>query len=115
MTEAEWLQFKAITNAQWRPRTVEEFNAMCNLAAAKAHADTPGGFGIINGLEAESIRFDENGEMKFPPNPRKQAFIKEFGREPKNMEELGAFERGELKNNYSTPKLDVITSSDSAA
>ena len=41
MTDKEWAEFQSLVPcARWRPRTPEEFNAMCDLAVAGHRADT---------------------------------------------------------------------------
>ena len=91
MSEAEWQEFAAATFAPWRPRTIEEFNAMVDLAIAKLRADgdDPLLGGHLAGLDA--IKFGASGEANFPVNQRWLAYVKRHGVAP-TAEQLQAFD-----------------------
>lgn len=107
MTASEWTMFKELTFAPWTPRTIDEFNAMCDLGRARHfHEKTDGSF--IAGLACDCAKFDEDGTAHFPPDNRKLAYIKAFGKSP-TPEQLVAFENGELQAG-ARPSLTVVKS-----
>ena len=91
MTDDEWQQFTNITRAPWRPRTREEFDAMCTLGAACHRAENTDGAGWMHALACEEMRFGPNGEMNFPADQRRLAYTAAHGTWPTD-EELLAFE-----------------------
>jgi hypothetical protein len=91
MTDAEWAQFAEATFATWRPRTPEEFNAMIDLASARHMVENTGGAGGLRAIAAEGWKFGADGEVHFPPNRRKIAYLKEYGYWP-TTEQLRQFE-----------------------
>ncbi len=94
MSESEWKLFQELTWAPWRPRTPEEFNAMCELARARHMADNTGGVGIIHAIGVEAIKFGLDGKMNFPEDKRRTSYLKVFGTWP-TQEELDEFETRE--------------------
>lgn len=90
MTASEFEAFAAATFAPWKPRTVAEFNAMCNLGAARHLAENTGGAGFMHALEAEGMLFGEDGTANFPMDQRKMDFVKKHGTWP-TAEEFKTF------------------------
>ena len=91
MSPGEAQEFAAATFAPWTPRTIAEFNAMCDLGSARHLADDTGGQGFMFALEAEGMKFGEQGEINFPMDKRKMAYLKVHGTWPTD-DELRAFE-----------------------
>jgi hypothetical protein len=79
MSTAEAREFAEATFAPWTPRTVAEFNAMCELGSARHLVDNTEGAGFMHALAAEGMRFGENGEVNFPINKQKAAYMKVHG------------------------------------
>jgi hypothetical protein len=79
MAEGEWQEFAALSCAPWRPRTIAEFNAMCDLGAARHLADNTRGEGFMFALELEGIKFGEDGEANFPLDKRKLEYMRVHG------------------------------------
>lgn len=109
MTPSEWEMFSELTFAPWRPRTIKEFNAMCDLGMARHFHENTEGKGVLKGVACDCIKFGEDGVAHFPPNRRKQEYIKVFGESP-TPEQLAAFERGQLPMPGTVPKLSVVPS-----
>lgn len=86
MSSAEAQEFASATFAPWTPRTIAEFNAMCDLGSARHLADNTGGQGFMFALEAEGMKFGENGEINFPMDRRKMAYLKVHGTWPTDEE-----------------------------
>lgn len=86
MSPSEEQEFKNATNAPWTPRTVAEFNAMCDLGSAYHLVENTGGQGFMHALEAEGMKFGENGEVNFPMDRRKMAYLKAHGTWPSDDE-----------------------------
>lgn len=93
MSDAEWLKFQELTWAPWTPRTHDEFNAMCELARARHMADNTAGTGFIFALAVDSMKFGPNGEVNFPEDKRRLAYVEVHGTWPSDAE-LEAFEAG---------------------
>lgn len=87
----EWEEFAAATFAPWVPRTVAEFNAMCQLGSARHLAENTEGQGFMHALAVEAIMFGPNGEVNFPIDKRRMEFVKFHGTWPRD-EQLQAFE-----------------------
>jgi hypothetical protein len=64
MSADEWADFQRITHALWKPRTPEEFNAMCDLGAARHKADNTDGTGWIHAMGCSEMKFGPQGEMR---------------------------------------------------
>jgi hypothetical protein len=115
MTDKEWLEFQRLNWAPWRPRTPEEFNAMCELAMARHRAENTAGMGEIYAVATKAMKFGPKGEINFPEDKRRTDFIKVHGYSP-NKQDLEAFEKSltrDLRTIYSfvdgespTPSLD---------
>ncbi len=103
MTASEVDAFSAATFAPWTPRTIAEFNAMCDLGSARHLVDNTGGKGFMFALEAEGMKFGENGEVNFPMDQRKMAYLKAHGTWP-TEEEVRAFEA----DGPVVPRLSVV-------
>lgn len=82
MAEGEWCEFAALTFAPWRPRTIAEFNAMCDLGAARHLADNTDGQGFMFALELEGIKFSEDGQPNFPLDKAKVEYMRVHGTWP---------------------------------
>lgn len=93
MTASEAKEFAAATFAPWTPRTIAEFNAMCDLGSARHEVDNTEGVGFMHSLAVEAMKFGPNGEMNFPIDHRKMAYVKVHGTWPSD-DELQAFEAG---------------------
>lgn len=87
----EWNEFAAATFAPWIPRTVAEFNAMCQLGSARHLVDDTDGHGFMHALAVESMMFGPNGEVNFPIDRRRMEYVKMHGNWPTDQE-LHAFE-----------------------
>ncbi|MEJ8839361.1 hypothetical protein [Ramlibacter sp. AN1133] len=86
MSDAEWQQFAAVTFAPWLPRTRAEFDAMCALGSARHLADNTGGQGFMHALAAEAMAFGADGEVNFPIDQRRTAYMKLHGAWPTDDE-----------------------------
>lgn len=91
MSADEWADFQRITHAPWKPRTPEEFNAMCDLGAARHKADDTDGKGWIHAMGCSEMKFGPEGEINFPADARRLAYVKVHGTWPSD-EELRGFE-----------------------
>lgn len=91
MTAEEWNEFAAATFAPWLPRTVAEFNAMCQLGSARHLADDTDGHGFMHALAVEAMAFGPNGEVNFPIDKRRMEYVKVHGTWPSD-EQLHEFE-----------------------
>lgn len=91
MTQTEWVEFESITFAPWRPRSIAEFNAMCELGAARHKVENDNGQGWIHAVTCKSIKFSEDGRANFPEDKRRMAYVKVHGMWPTD-EELAEFE-----------------------
>ena len=91
MSDAEWREFAAATFAPWVPRTPAEFDAMCALGSARHLADNTGGQGFVHALAAEAMAFGADGEVNFPIDKRRMAYLKLHGSWPTDAE-FKAFE-----------------------
>ena len=91
MSDEEWATFAAATFAPWRPRTPAEFNAMADLGSARHMAENTRGIGGFLAIGAEAMKFAPDGEIRYPPNMRKHAYLKEHGSWP-TAEQLRRFE-----------------------
>jgi hypothetical protein len=90
MSESEWRDFQGRCNPPWKPRTPEEFNAMCDLASARLRADEDSFENSLFADAIQSIKFGANGEVNFPEDQRKLDFVKVHGTWP-SEEELTAW------------------------
>lgn len=90
MSESEWQQFQEMTRAPWRPRTPEEFNAMCDLGSAMHKAENTEGLGQVFAQNCHRIKFDELGEANFPADKRKLEYVRQYGHTP-SPEQLAEF------------------------
>jgi hypothetical protein len=104
MSSAEAQEFASATFAPWTPRTIAEFNAMCDLGSARHLADNTGGQGYMFALEAEGMKFGENGEVNFPMKRQKMAYLKLHGVWP-SEEQIQAFDGARPA---SAPTLAVV-------
>lgn len=91
MSADEWTDFQRLTHAPWKPRTPEEFDAMCDLGAARHKAENTDGTGWIHALGCSAMKFGADGEMNFPADARRLAYVKAHGRWPSD-EQLREFE-----------------------
>jgi len=91
MTEAEFQQFRSHTNAQWRPRTPREFDLMVELAIEGHRIDDSTGLGAIICVGLAQMKFGLNGEINFPADRRRDAYLKAHGTWPTD-EQLVEFE-----------------------
>lgn len=89
MSAAETQEFEAATFAPWTPRTIDEFNAMCDLGSARHRADNTDGIGYMHALAAEGMKFGEGGEANFPMNKEKLAHMKRHGTWPTDEQVKG--------------------------
>lgn len=89
LSAAEWEEFARATFAPWMPRTIAEFNAMCALGSARHLAEDTGGEGFMHALAAEGMQFGPQGELNFPLDPRKLAYLKAHGEWPGETEVIG--------------------------
>lgn len=86
MTPDEWADFQRITHAPWTPRTPEEFDAMCDLGAARHKAENTDGKGWLHAMGCISMKFGPNGEMNFPADARRLAYVKAHGTWPSDAQ-----------------------------
>lgn len=91
MTGSEWAEFEKATFAPWTPRTVREFQAMCDLGAARHLHENTGGQGFMLAIACDAMKFGEDGKANFPSDQRRMAYIKVHGVSPTD-EELAEFE-----------------------
>lgn len=91
MTDQEWLEFQRLNWAPWRPRTPQEFNAMCELAMARHIAENTDGLGEVYAIATSKMKFGPNGEINFPADRRRDAFVKAHGSWPTDAQ-LADFE-----------------------
>ena len=91
MSGAEWEEFASATFAPWLPRTVAEFNAMCQLGSARHLAENTDGQGFMHALAVEAMMFGPDGEVNFPIDKRRMEYVKVHGAWPSD-EQLHAFE-----------------------
>jgi hypothetical protein len=84
-------QFKDATFAPWTPRSIAEFNAMCDLGSARHLVDNTEGAGFMHALAVEAMKFGDNGEANFPIDRRRMEFVRVRGTWPTD-EELKEFE-----------------------
>ncbi len=91
MSPEEWTDFQRITHAPWPPRTPEEFDAMCDLGAARHKAENTNGKGGNHAGICRLIKFSPRGEMNYPIEAGRIAYAKVHGTLP-NAEQLSEFE-----------------------
>jgi len=96
MSVDEWVDFQGFTRAPWRPRTPEEFNAMCDLGAARHKVDNTDGIGWIHAMACSEMKFGPEGEMNFPADARRLAYVKVHGTWP-NEKQLHEFENSPVR------------------
>jgi hypothetical protein len=71
MSQREWEEFEGATQAQYRPRTIFEFNAMCDLAGARHAANARDAacknlaFETASCINVEAMKFGPKGEVNF--------------------------------------------------
>jgi len=70
MTQAEWEMFKDITDATYRPRTMAEYNAMCDLTGARFAADYQEAQkkGDAKTMQVAMVRVINCGMARFTPD-----------------------------------------------
>lgn len=105
MSEQEWRQFAAATFATWKPRTVEEFNAMVDLAIARRRADDDAVEAALDVVALDAYKFGPDGEVNFPVNQRWLAYVKVHGVAP-TPEQLNGFGDAPLR-----PGLTLVSKS----
>lgn len=106
MSPAEFQEFADATFAPWMPRTVAEFNAMCDLGMARHLAENTGGTGFMHAIGIDAMKFGENGEVNFPMDKRRLAYLRAHGTWPMDPE-LKAFEEGG-EAARGAPRLTVV-------
>lgn len=94
MSDSEWSQFQEMTRAPWRPRTIDEFNAMCDLGSAVHMAEDTMSMGPVFAANTQRIKFGQDGQANFPADKRKLAYVEQYGHSP-TAEQLEAFVRGD--------------------
>lgn len=93
MSADEWAQFQEITHAPWTPRTPREFDAMCELGAAYHLAQNTEGAGWMRAMACEHMKFGPEGQINFPADQRRLAYVKVHGGWPTD-DQLREFESG---------------------
>jgi hypothetical protein len=96
MTDKEWTDFQEGNKAPWRPRTIEEFNAMCELGAAMHLAENTLSMGAGMAIASRRMKFGPNGEINYPADMAIIDYFNLYGEAP-SPEELAAYKRGERK------------------
>jgi hypothetical protein len=91
MSADEAREFEAASFAPWTPRSIGEFNAMCDLGSARHLVDNTNGQGFMHALAVEAMKFGTNGEVNFPIDRRRLAYVKARGTWPSDAE-LAEFE-----------------------
>lgn len=91
MSPSEWEEFEQRTFAPWKPRTPEEFNAMCDLASIRHGIDNTAGMGELLAKSVQSIKFGAGGEINFPEKRSELEYIRIHGEAP-SPEQLAEFE-----------------------
>jgi hypothetical protein len=107
MSEKEWQEFAGMTFAPWKPRTISEFNAMCDLAAAKHMADDDP-MGGVHAASVQVMKFGPNGEINFPITPDQEAYMTKYGTFP-TAEQLAAFRDERDAGRESGPRLALVS------
>lgn len=92
MSHSDWQQFLAATGAPYKPRSIMEFNAMCDLAAARYLYENVEGMGGMNAVAVEAMKFGPNGEVNFPLTSGQDEYMKKHGTFP-SAEQLQQFLR----------------------
>lgn len=82
MTDSEWQQFQDMTRAPWRPRTVDEFNAMADLGSAMHRAEDTESIGEVFAQNTQRIKFGPDGQANFPADKRRLAYVEKYGHPP---------------------------------
>jgi len=95
MSAAEWDEFAGATFAPWMPRTPREFDAMVDLGMARHLAENTDGQGYLHAIALEAMKFGPEGEVNFPIDKRRMAFMKVHGTWPTD-DQLRAFEADAL-------------------
>ena len=80
MSPDEWETFRDATFAPWQPRTIAEFNAMCDLGVARHMHENIDGNGWLYTIACDSMKFGPNGEVNFPIDHQKIERIKRTGK-----------------------------------
>lgn len=109
MSESEWQQFQDMTRAPWRPRTHDEFNAMCDLGTAMHRAENTDGLGEMFAQNCQRIKFDAHGVANFPADKRKLEYIRLHGHSP-SPEQLAEFM--ESSTSKGTTGLSLVRNND---
>jgi hypothetical protein len=91
MSAAEWDEFAGATFAPWMPRTPREFGAMVDLGMARHLAENTDGQGYLHAIALEAMKFGPEGDVNFPIDKRRMAFMKVHGTWPTD-DQLRAFE-----------------------
>ncbi len=95
MSAAEAQEFKEATFAPWTPRTIAEFNAMCDLGSARHLCDNTEGLGFMHAMVAEEMKFGPDGQQNYPLDKRKMAYTKVHGTWPTD-DQLKDFEAADF-------------------
>ncbi len=111
MSASEFQEFADATFAPWTPRTVAEFNAMCELGMARHLAEDIGGTGFLNAIAIDAMKFGPEGQVNFPIDKRRMAYVKAHGSWPDD-EQLKAFEQAEPQSGDSKPRLSIVPRKD---
>lgn len=91
MSAGEWADFQRLTHAPWKPRTPDEFDAMCDLGAARHELDNTDGTGWLRAMGCRAMKFGPQGKINFPADARRLAYVKVHGKLPSD-DELREFE-----------------------
>lgn len=86
MTGSELAEFTSATFAPWPPRTIAEFQAMCDLGAARHLADNIDGVGFMHALAVEEMKFGPDGAVNFPMDKRKMEYMRLHGTWPSEQQ-----------------------------
>ena len=86
MSQSEWQQFLAATSAPYKPRSILEFNAMCDLAAARYLHENVGENGGMHAIAVEAMKFGPNAEKNFPLTKAQDDYMKKHGTFPSDAQ-----------------------------
>jgi hypothetical protein len=109
MSAAEFQEFAAATFAPWHPRTIAEFNAMCDLGMARHLADDTDGAGFMHAIAVDAMKFGDDGQVNFPLDKRRMAYVKVHGIWPTDAQ-LADFEDA-AEAPAGKPRLELVTPS----
>lgn len=85
MTADEAREFADATFAPWSPRTIDEFQAMCDLASARHRHENTNGVGYMFAIAVEGMKFGEDGSANFPMNREKLEHLRKHGTWPNGV------------------------------